>query len=49
MAKNDIDELSEAKINEAYARAAERTTGIKPMSEKQKVERATKESGREGK
>lgn len=43
MAKNNVDELAEAKINEVYARAAERTTGIKPMSERQKAERVTKE------
>lgn len=31
--KKKIDEAAEARINDAYARAAERATGIKPMSD----------------
>lgn len=33
MFRGNIDEIAEAKINEAYARAAERASGIIPMSE----------------
>lgn len=34
--KNYVDEISEAKINLAYSLAAEKATGIKPMSEERK-------------
>lgn len=33
MGNKEIDEMAEARINEMYARAAERATGIKPMSD----------------
>ena len=33
MFRGNINEIEEAKINEAYARAAERASGIIPMSE----------------
>ena len=34
--KNYVDEIAEAKINLAYSLAAEKATGIKPMSEEKK-------------
>ena len=34
--KNYVDEIAEAKINLAYSLAAEKSTGIKPMSEERK-------------
>lgn len=34
--KNYVDEIAEAKINLAYSLAAEKATGIKPMSEERK-------------
>ena len=33
MARKRVSDTAESKINEAYARAAEKATGIKPMSD----------------
>lgn len=42
MKKKSVDEIAEAKINQAYAKAAEKATGIKPMSEERKKTTAKK-------
>lgn len=44
MAKKKIDEKAEAKINESYARAAEKATGVKPMSEDPKYKNFGKDT-----
>ena len=42
--KNYVDEIAEAKINLAYSLAAEKATGIKPMSEERKEAVAKKKA-----
>ena len=42
--KNYVDEIAEAKINLAYSLAAEKATGIKPISEERKEATAKKKA-----
>lgn len=44
MVENRIDELEEARINEAYAKQIERASGIKPMCEDPKCQSFGKQS-----
>ena len=41
-----IDEQEEERINDAYARAAEEATGIKPMSEDPEYQHVGKQTSR---
>ena len=36
MKKKSVDEIAEAKINQAYSYAAEKATGVKPMIDQAK-------------